>query len=217
MEWKHASLSFLFLPSIEHRALHLASAPQANVDCMKSLMPWLTESPVPFLCRQTPVVSEFLWSIISSLFSSSLSFLFSQVRFCHFLIASFHLLFSCGHILALFTFSVTLGLFCNFPPLYFCQVPLFLLATKLKTSLWKVIYVCCWEPSLPHIARLTYFVIWRCVTVQQTFILLLTFKPIFVCVVFPFSVFLLFSLNCPSFVLFFGCGLKCPFCSLLLE
>lgn len=150
-------------------------------------------------------------------FSSSLSFLFSQVRFCHFLIASFHLLFSCGHILALFTFSVTLGLFCNFPPLYFCQVPLFLLATKVKTSLWKVIYVCCWEPSLPHIARLTSFAIWRCVTVQQTFILLLTLKPIFLCVIFPFSVFLLFSLNCPSLILFFGCGLKCPFCSLLLE
>ena len=91
------------------------------------------------------------------------------------------------------------------PLLSFCQVPHFLLATEVKTSLWKVIYIQCWEPSLSLVAGLTYFGICKMCYSSTSFPLY--YLPLSLFFIWFFLLFLLFPLNCPSFIFFFECGL----------
>lgn len=108
---------------------------------------------IPFLCLQTLVVIVgFPWSILS--FLSSHFFLFSALAtgsitfplplsICHF----------CEHSLALFTFPMTLGLFCVSPPTFFLSSASFSLSNwsknkPLKGYLYSVSgtipVACCW-------------------------------------------------------------------------
>lgn len=149
MEWRHSSSSSTFLPS-QHWAQSLVpdKAQQAALagwgpQCHEHGECWSSRRP------QNPLaVPGFSWSVISFFFISFFIYWCSSGTFP---VTAFHLLLSCEHGLALSTFPRTLGLFCIFfPPLYFCQMALLLLATKVKTSLWKVTYTQCWEYCAVH-------------------------------------------------------------------
>lgn len=131
---KACILIFIFISS-QHwpRALYIASAQQVNVDSVKSLMPWLLQSPFLFSCPQTPVArSGFPWSILfsSSLSTGSIPFLL-PLSICCFpmsivLLCSLSL-WPLVYFVIFFPHSISVKF------LFFSQ------QLKNKTSLWKVI------------------------------------------------------------------------------
>ena len=91
--------------------------------------------------------------------------------------------------------------FVFFPLLSFCQVPRFLLATEVKTSLWKVIYIQCWEPSLSLVAGLTYFGICKMCYSSTSFPLYYLPLSLFFYLVVPFVSFVSLKLPLIHFLL----------------
>lgn len=114
-------LHFHFFPALT-QSLVRSKCSTVDVDWLKSLIPWLLQSLVPFSCPQTPLVmSGFPWSVLfsSSLITGSMTFMLPLSICC---------------------FPMGIVLLCSLSPwplVYFCQVPLFLLATKIKNKSLK--------------------------------------------------------------------------------